>query len=60
MGQTHMQKYMRPLLKLIEDGRIDPSFVITHRVPLSKADRAYPIFVEKRDKCIKVVLNPAA
>lgn len=60
MGQTHMQKYMRPLLKLIEDGKIDPSFVITHRVPLSKADRAYPMFVEKRDGCIKVVLDPAA
>lgn len=60
MGQTHMQKYMRPLLKLIEDGKIDPSFVITHRVPLSKADRAYPMFIEKRDKCIKVVLDPAA
>jgi threonine dehydrogenase-like Zn-dependent dehydrogenase len=60
MGQTHMQKYMKPLLKLIEDGKIDPSFVITHRVPLSKADKAYPMFVEKRDKCIKVVLDPAA
>jgi threonine dehydrogenase-like Zn-dependent dehydrogenase len=60
MGQTHMQKYMGPLLKLIEDGKIDPSFVITHRVPLSKADKAYAMFVEKRDKCIKVVLDPAA
>jgi threonine dehydrogenase-like Zn-dependent dehydrogenase len=60
MGQTHMQKYMKPLLKLIETGKIDPSVVITHRVPLSKADRAYPMFVEKRDKCIKVVLDPAA
>jgi threonine dehydrogenase-like Zn-dependent dehydrogenase len=60
MGQTHMQKYMRPLLKLVEQGRIDPSFVVTHRVPLSKADRAYPMFVEKRDGCIKVVLDPAA
>lgn len=60
MGQTHMQKYMKPLLKLIEGGKIDPSVVITHRVPLSKADKAYPMFVEKRDKCIKVVLDPAA
>lgn len=60
MGQTHMQKYMGPLLKLIEDGKIDPSFVVTHRVPLSKADKAYPMFVEKRDGCIKVVLDPAA
>jgi threonine dehydrogenase-like Zn-dependent dehydrogenase len=60
MGQTHMQKYMKPLLKLVEDGKIDPSFVITHRVPLSKADKAYPMFIEKKDGCIKVVLDPAA
>ncbi len=60
MGQTHMQKYMKPLLTLIENGKIDPSFVVTHRVPLSKADKAYPMFVEKQDKCIKVVLDPAA
>jgi threonine dehydrogenase-like Zn-dependent dehydrogenase len=60
MGQTHMQKYMAPLLKLVEDGKIDPSFVITHRVPLSDAARAYPMFIEKRDGCIKVVLDPAA
>lgn len=60
MGQTHMQKYMKPLLTLIENGKIDPSFVVTHRVPLSKADKAYPMFVEKKDKCIKVVLDPAA
>ncbi len=59
MGQTHMQKYMPPLLKLIEEGRIDPSFVITHRLPLSQAAEAYPLFVEKRDQCIKVVLDPA-
>jgi threonine dehydrogenase-like Zn-dependent dehydrogenase len=60
MGQTHMQKYMQPLLKLIEDGKIDPSFVVTHRVPLTKGDKAYAMFVEKRDECIKVVLDPAA
>jgi threonine dehydrogenase-like Zn-dependent dehydrogenase len=60
MGQTHMQKYMAPLLKLVEDGKIDPSFVITHRVPLSDAAQAYPMFIEKRDGCIKVVLDPAA
>jgi threonine dehydrogenase-like Zn-dependent dehydrogenase len=60
MGQTHMQKYMAPLLKLVEDGKIDPSFVVTHRVPLSDAARAYPMFTEKRDGCIKVVLDPAA
>jgi threonine dehydrogenase-like Zn-dependent dehydrogenase len=60
MGQTHMQRYLRPLLKLVEDGKIDPSFVITHRVPLSKAPEAYDMFVEKKQGCIKVVLDPAA
>jgi threonine dehydrogenase-like Zn-dependent dehydrogenase len=59
-GQTHMQRYMRHLLSLIEEGKIDPSFVITHRVPLSKAPQMYETFVEKQDGCIKVVLDPAA
>jgi threonine dehydrogenase-like Zn-dependent dehydrogenase len=60
MGQTHMQKYMQPLLDIVEAGKIDLSVIITHRIPLSKADDAYPLFVEKRDHCIKVVLDPAA
>ncbi len=60
MGQTHVQRYMRPLLKLIEEGKIDPSVVITHRVPLTRASEMYQTFVEKRDGCIKVVLDPAA
>lgn len=59
-GQTHMQRYMRRLLSLIEEGKIDPSFVITHRVPLSKAPEMYETFVDKQDGCIKVVLDPAA
>jgi len=57
-GQTHMQKYMRPLLEKIENGEIDPSFVITHRVPLSDAPSAYRMFRDKQDGCIKVVLKP--
>lgn len=60
MGQTHMQKYLQPLLKLIEDKKIDPSFVVTHRVPLSKAPKMYETFCDKKDGCIKVVLDPAA
>jgi threonine dehydrogenase-like Zn-dependent dehydrogenase len=59
-GQTHMHRYLRPLLKLIEDGKIDPSFVITHRVPLAHAPQAYAMFCNKKDGCIKVVLDPAA
>lgn len=58
MGQTHMQRYMRPLLGLIEAGAIDPSFVITHRVPLVEAPAAYKTFRDKQDSCIKVVLRP--
>lgn len=58
MGQTHTQRYMEPLLKRIEEGQIDPSFVITHRVKLDDAPNAYKIFRNKEDHCIKVVMNP--
>ena len=56
-GQTHMQRYMKPLLKRIESGEIDPSFVITHRVPLEQAADAYYTFRDKKDGCIKVVIQ---
>jgi threonine dehydrogenase-like Zn-dependent dehydrogenase len=59
-GQTHMQKYLRPLLSLVEEKKIDPSFVVTHRVPLTQAPAAYEMFAKKKDGCIKVVLDPAA
>lgn len=58
MGQTHMHKYMRPLLERIEKGDIDPSFVITHRLKLTDAPGAYQTFRDKRDGCIKVVMTP--
>lgn len=58
MGQTHMQRYLQPLLARIQNGDIDPSFVITHRLPLSEAPQAYDIFRQKEDECIKVVLKP--
>jgi threonine dehydrogenase-like Zn-dependent dehydrogenase len=58
-GQTHMQRYMRPLLQKIEAGEIDPSFVITHRVPLEEAPAAYKTFRDKKDGCVKVVLRPS-
>jgi threonine dehydrogenase-like Zn-dependent dehydrogenase len=57
-GQTHMQRYMGPLLKMIEAGKIDPAFVITHRLPLQDAPEAYKTFRDKKDGCIKVVLKP--
>ncbi len=58
MGQTHVQRYLQPLLHKIEEGKIDPSFVITHRLPLAEAPRAYETFRDKTDGCIKVVLTP--
>jgi threonine dehydrogenase-like Zn-dependent dehydrogenase len=59
-GQTHVHKYVPELLKLVQDGKIDPSFVVTHRLPLSEAAYGYDIFRGKKDGCIKVVLDPAA
>jgi threonine dehydrogenase-like Zn-dependent dehydrogenase len=58
-GQTHVQKYLRRLLALIEDNKIDPSFVVTHRMPLTEAPGAYDLFAKKNDGCIKVVLDPS-
>ena len=58
MGQTHVHRYMRPLLERIENGDIDPSFVVTHELPLSRAPEAYDVFARKDDGCIKVVLSP--
>ena len=58
MGQTHVHRYMRPLLDRIQHGSIDPSFVITHRLPLEEAEEAYHLFNNKEDSCVKVVLTP--
>ena len=57
-GQTHVQRFTAPLLKKIEARQIDPSFVITHRVPLEEAPAMYKTFRDKEDGCIKVVLKP--
>ncbi len=58
MGQTHVHRYLKPLLERIQKKEIDPTFVITHRFPLSQAAEAYDMFHKKRDKCIKVLLKP--
>jgi threonine dehydrogenase-like Zn-dependent dehydrogenase len=58
MGQTHMMRYMKPLLERIQKGEIDPGFVMTHQLPIDQAPHAYEIFKHKRDGCIKVVLKP--
>jgi threonine dehydrogenase-like Zn-dependent dehydrogenase len=58
MGQTHVQRYTRPLLERIQKGDIDPSFVITHQMPLEDGPRGYEMFKNTEDNCIKVVLKP--
>jgi threonine dehydrogenase-like Zn-dependent dehydrogenase len=56
-GQCHVQRYMKPLLERVQKGEIDPSFVITHRLPLDQAARGYDMFLKKEDGCEKVVLQ---
>jgi threonine dehydrogenase-like Zn-dependent dehydrogenase len=56
-GQCHVQRYMQPLLERIQAGEFDPSFVITHRLPLTEAARGYELFHQKLDGCEKVVLS---
>ena len=58
MGQTHVQRYLEPLLRKVETGEIDPSFIITHKIQLEDAPEAYRTFRNKKDGCIKVVINP--
>lgn len=58
MGQTHVHRYLKPLMEHIQNGRIDPSFVITHRMALEDAPHGYDIFKNKQDNCIKIVLKP--
>jgi threonine dehydrogenase-like Zn-dependent dehydrogenase len=57
-GQCHVQKYLEPLLRRIENDEIDPSFVITHTLPLDEAPAGYETFKNKLDDCVKVVLKP--
>jgi threonine dehydrogenase-like Zn-dependent dehydrogenase len=57
-GQTHVQRYLQPLLDHVINGDIDLSEIISHRLPLSEAPAAYKMFQEKRDGCVKVVLTP--
>jgi threonine dehydrogenase-like Zn-dependent dehydrogenase len=57
-GQTHVQRYLQPLLERIRQGDFDPERVITHRLPLGDASDAYRMFRDKQDACVKVVLKP--
>ena len=58
MGQTHVHRYLPQLLEYVQNGEIDPTFLITHRLPLAEAPKAYETFSQKEDNCIKVVLTP--
>ena len=57
-GQTHVHKYLPTLLRHIENGDIDPSFVVTHTTTIDEAPAMYKTFRDKKDGCIKVVLKP--
>lgn len=57
-GQTHVHRYLKPLMDKIQSGEIDPSFVITHRAKLDDAPELYKTFRDKEDGCIKVVMKP--
>jgi len=57
-GQTHVNRWTDDLLRRIEDGQIDPSFVVTHTVGLEDGPEMYKVFRDKQDSCIKVVLRP--
>jgi threonine dehydrogenase-like Zn-dependent dehydrogenase len=58
-GQCHVHRYLKPLLARIEQGEIDPSFIVTHRLPLAEAASAFDMFLHKTDGCEKVVLKAA-
>jgi threonine dehydrogenase-like Zn-dependent dehydrogenase len=58
MGQTHVNRWTDDLLRRIEEGQIDPSFVITHTVKLEDGPEMYKVFRDKQDSCVKVVLKP--
>jgi threonine dehydrogenase-like Zn-dependent dehydrogenase len=57
-GQCHVHRYIGPLLERIRDGEIDPTYIISHRLPLDEAPHAYDIFKHKQEECTKVVLTP--
>jgi threonine dehydrogenase-like Zn-dependent dehydrogenase len=57
-GQTHVQRYLKPLLEMIGEGKIDTTFLISHRLPLENAVEGYKMFKEEQNECTKVVLKP--
>ncbi len=57
-GQTHVQKYLPMLLDMIREGKVDTTFLISHRMPLEAAAEGYRLFSEEQDRTTKVVLKP--
>jgi threonine dehydrogenase-like Zn-dependent dehydrogenase len=57
-GQTHVNRYALDLLRRIDEGQIDPSYIITHRAQLEDGPALYETFRDKKDGCIKVVMTP--
>jgi threonine dehydrogenase-like Zn-dependent dehydrogenase len=57
-GQTHVNRWTDDLLRRIEQGQIDPAFVVTHTGGLEEGPSMYKTFRDKEDGCIKVVLKP--
>jgi len=57
-GQTHVQRFMPELLKFIEEGKLNPEVIISHRMALEQAAEGYKMFDEKKDDCRKIVLRP--
>jgi threonine dehydrogenase-like Zn-dependent dehydrogenase len=57
-GQTHMQRYLRPLLELIGEGKLDTTFLISHREPLERAAEMYRHWHDEQDTYTKIVLKP--
>ena len=58
MGQTHMHRYLQPLLQKVEDGLIDPSFLISHRIGMQDVPDMYKIWRDKKDNVTKIVIDP--
>ncbi len=58
MGQTDMHKYLAPLLKKVEEGKIDPSFMISHRIGIEQAPQAFAMWANKEDAVTKIVIDP--
>jgi threonine dehydrogenase-like Zn-dependent dehydrogenase len=56
--QAHVQAHWKTLLEWVETGKLDPSFVVTHRMPLAQAAEGYRIFLEKKEGMMKVILKP--